>query len=191
METVQKDRQVAVALGGNLGFQGNSVESTLVRTLENLIGNGLRLRRVSRFFRTPAFPAGSGPDYVNASALIDTDLPVEALLSLLHRVEADFARERNARWASRTVDLDLLLDDARILPDPVTQGRWMNLAPERQRREAPDQLILPHPRLQDRAFVLIPLADILPDWVHPVTGQSIRQMADALPAEEIAAICPV
>ena len=67
----------------------------------------------------------------------------------------------------------------------------MDLPPDRQRIDTPDRLILPHPRLQDRPFVLIPLADILPDWVHPVTGQSVRQMVQRLPADEIAAICPL
>lgn len=182
---------MAVALGGNLGFLGKSVQSTVVAALENLIMRKVQVQRISRFFRTPAYPPGSGPDYVNAAALVQTDLGAEALLSLLHEVEADFARERDARWASRTVDLDLLLDGERVLPDPVTQRRWMDLSPERQRVDAPDQLILPHPRLQDRAFVLIPLVEILPDWVHPATGQSVRQMVQALPAGEIAAICPV
>lgn len=191
METVQKDRPVAIALGGNLDFQGDSAHSTLLRALEELILRGIHVRRVSRTYQTPAHPAGSGPDYINAAALIGTELPAEALLALLHEVEAGFARERNARWASRTVDLDLLLDGDRIAPDADAQRRWLDLPPGQQRAEAPDRLILPHPRMQDRAFVLIPLADILPGWVHPVTGQSVRQMAEALPADEIAAICPV
>ena len=191
MKTVQKDRPVAIALGGNLGLQGKSVHSTIIGALEKLMSSGVCVSRISRFFRTPAYPAGSGPDYVNAAAILQTDLEPEALLALLHEVEAGFARERNARWASRTVDLDLLLVGDHVLPDPDTQRLWMDLTPDRQRTEAPDRLILPHPRMQDRGFVLIPLADILPDWVHPATGQSIRQMVRGLPSNEIAAICPV
>lgn len=192
METVQKDRRGAIALGGNLGFRGETAERVILKVLERLlVSGGIGVCAISRLFRTPAHPAGSGPDYVNAVALIRTDMTAEALLAELHEIEAEFARERKARWASRTVDLDLLFLGDRIAPDIRGQRDWMELPPERQRSEAPDRLILPHPRLQDRAFVLIPLADILPGWVHPVTGLSVGQMTNALPADEIAAICPL
>jgi 2-amino-4-hydroxy-6-hydroxymethyldihydropteridine diphosphokinase len=64
------------------------------------------------------------------------------------------------------------------------------LPPEDQARLAPDRLILPHPRLQDRAFVLVPLADVAPDWRHPLSGLSVDQMLQALPAEDVAAVVP-
>ena len=195
LETVQKDRNAAVALGGNLDLNGFSADQLILRALEKMMSGGasggIRACRISRFFRTPAHPPGNGPDYVNAVAQISTELSAEALLDRLHAIEASFARERAARWASRTVDLDLLFHGDRIAPDPEIQRQWMDLPPDRQRIDTPDRLILPHPRLQDRPFVLIPLADILPDWVHPVTGQSVRQMVQRLPADEIAAICPL
>ena len=77
-----------------------------------------------------------------------------------------------------------------VLPDAQTHRRWRELAPEDQARQAPDQLILPHPRLQDRAFVLVPLADVAPDWRHPLSGLSVDQMLQALPAEDVAAVVP-
>ena len=78
-----------------------------------------------------------------------------------------------------------------VVPDRDTWSQWRDLPPEEQARRAPDRLILPHPRLQDRAFVLVPLADIAPDWVHPVSGHSVRQMLSALPPDEINAVRPM
>ena len=137
------------------------------------------------------FPPGSGPDFVNACCLVGTGLPPDALLSRLHGIEAALGRERIVRWGARTVDLDLLAVGDLVLPDRATQDRWRDLPPDRQTREAPDTLILPHPRLQDRGFVLIPLADILPSWRHPVTGLTVSAMRDALSPGEKAGIWPL
>ena len=115
-------------------------------------------------------------------------LPV---LALLHEVEQEFGRERQARWGARGLDLDLLACGQRVCPDPATQRRWIDLAPERRSREVPGALILPHPRLQERAFVLGPLRDICPDWQHPVLQQTVEQLYDSLPKADIAAIRPL
>ena len=100
-------------------------------------------------------------------------------------------RVRTQRWGQRVIDLDLLAAGDRVLPDPATQRHWMDLPEDQQRRLAPDTLILPHPRLHQRAFVLVPLADVAPDWVHPVLGQSVAQMRDALDPAEVAQIRPL
>ncbi len=123
--------------------------------------------------------------------LVSTALEPEPLLRVLHRIEANHGRERLVRWGARTLDIDLLAMGDRILPDQATLRHWIDLAPARQRVEAPDRLILPHPRLQDRAFVLIPLAEIAPDWRHPLTGRSVAGMAAALREVERDAICPL
>lgn len=136
--------------------------------------------QASRFFRTPCFPAGAGPDYVNAAATFTFDGSAETLLRKLHAVEADFGRERQERWGQRSLDLDLIDFGSEVHPDASTYAEWRDLEPEAQKIRAPSELILPHPRIQDRAFVLVPLLDLAPDWVHPVLGFSVRQMTDRL-----------
>ncbi len=180
-----------VALGANLNLSGLGPKVTLRRAIEALSNRGVVIRAESRFFETPCFPPGAGPDYVNAALLIETDLSPAQLLEVLHEVEHEFGRERVQRWGMRTLDLDLVCYEDQVLPDPGTFDRWLTLPADAQREEAPEQLILPHPRLQDRAFVLVPMADVAPDWRHPVLGLTVLQMLEALPAEDIAAVTPL
>ena len=184
---------VLVALGANLPFEGEPPDRTLLRATKALSEEGLAVLALSRFYATPCFPAGAGPDYVNAAAVLDcgSEDDLASILARLHEVEARFGRKRIQRWGMRTLDIDLLAVGDSVLPDPEAQDAWRNLALTQQMKAAPDQLILPHPRLQDRAFVLVPLADIAPDWVHPRTGQTVRAMLDALPQEDRDAVKPL
>jgi 2-amino-4-hydroxy-6-hydroxymethyldihydropteridine diphosphokinase len=185
--------QFLVALGANLPFDGSPPAQTLARAVAALAEEGVTLLGLSRFFATPCFPAGAGPDYVNAAALLQTDSAddLASILGRLHTVEARFGRKRAQRWGMRTLDIDLLAVGDSVQPDAGTQDRWREMPQEAQIATTPDQLILPHPRIQDRAFVLVPLADIAPDWVHPRTGLSVRQMLAALPAEDRDAVKPL
>lgn len=185
------DQQCLIAMGGNLPFGDLDPAATLSEALVRLREEGAEIAAVSRFFRTPAFPAGAGPDYVNAAAVLQGAQEPEAMLALLHRVEAVFGRRREMRWGGRTLDLDLIAMGARILPDRAGFEAWRSLTPEAQQSHAPDRLILPHPRLQERAFVLVPLAEVAPDWVHPVLGCSVREMLAALPEAARDAVEPL
>jgi 2-amino-4-hydroxy-6-hydroxymethyldihydropteridine diphosphokinase len=133
----------------------------------------------SRLWRSPAWPPG-GPEYVNAAMKLHVEGAPEDLLVALHAIEARWGRERGVRWGARTLDLDLLAWGGLVRPDDATQSAWRALPPDRQGEEAPDRLILPHPRMQDRGFVLIPLLDVAPDWRHPLIGASVREMVAAL-----------
>ena len=142
----------------------------------------------SRLYQTPSFPPGSGPDYANAAIRAVTSLESREILNLLHEIEAEFGRIREARWGQRTLDLDLIAVEDEIAPDEATVRAWMDLPLEQQKVEAPDRMILPHPRMQDRAFVLVPLAEVAADWRHPILGLSVREMLDRLPEAEKAEI---
>jgi 2-amino-4-hydroxy-6-hydroxymethyldihydropteridine diphosphokinase len=182
-----------IALGANLPFERDPPAATLQQAIKALSTEGLDVLAVSRFYATPCFPAGAGPDYVNAAVLVECSHPPDlaSILRGLHQVEARFGRKRVQRWGMRTLDLDLLAVGDSVLPDPATQDAWRTLAADEQSQQVPDQLILPHPRLQDRAFVLVPLADIAPDWVHPRTGRSVREMLAALPEADRDAVKPL
>ncbi len=180
-----------LALGANLDLGGNEPKATLRLALDALGANGLVIHAVSRFFSTPCFPAGAGPDYVNAAALIETQEKPDDLLEVLHAVEHQFGRERVQRWGMRTLDLDLVAWNDSVLPNRVEFDRWRTLPPRAQRHTAPEQLILPHPRLQDRAFVLVPMADVAPDWRHPVLDKTVTEMIADLPAADVAAVTPL
>lgn len=181
-------KKALFALGANLTSSAGAPEQTLKFALERLKETGVVIRAVSGFYHTPSFPAGAGPDYVNAAASVDFRGDPADLLAILHKIEALMGRERVQRWGQRTLDLDLLAVDDQVLPDAQTYAGWRDLPMAAQMTRAPDELILPHPRLQDRAFVLVPLADIAPDWVHPVLNMSVTEMLNALPAQDVAAV---
>ena len=187
----QTYQTVLIALGGNLRSDAGPPERTLRAALSRLADAGARDPRVSPFYATPCFPPGAGPDYVNAAAALTLPGDPWEVLDLLHRVEADFGRARDRRWGRRTLDLDLLAVGDAVLPDAQAHARWRDLPLDAQMRETPDRLILPHPRIQDRAFVLVPLAEVAPNWVHPLLKQSVRQMRDALDPADVAAVVPL
>ncbi|WP_294229078.1 2-amino-4-hydroxy-6-hydroxymethyldihydropteridine diphosphokinase [uncultured Shimia sp.] len=170
-----------LALGGNLPSQFGSPIQTLQEALIHLNRNAVHIRAVSRFFQTPCFPIGAGPDFINAAATIETELSAQEVLTELHKIESAFGRERLTRWGTRPLDIDLIGYESQVLPNSSVWTHWRDLSAELQAQEAPADLILPHPRLQDRAFVLAPLMDVAPDWKHPVTGCSVAQMLEDLP----------
>ncbi|MBV1925745.1 MAG: 2-amino-4-hydroxy-6-hydroxymethyldihydropteridine diphosphokinase [Rhodobacteraceae bacterium] len=180
-----------IAIGSNLPTSVGDSAQTLGHAIHSLSDSGITLTAISRFFRTPFFPSKVAPDFVNAAILVTSNQNPAGLLAELHRIEQEFGRLRVQRWGSRKLDLDLLAVGQTVLPDTSTQRHWMNMSPAAQQHQAPDQLVLPHPRLQDRAFVLVPLSDIAPDWIHPVLCKTVSQMCSDLPAEDVAAVQPV
>jgi 2-amino-4-hydroxy-6-hydroxymethyldihydropteridine diphosphokinase len=126
---------------------------------------GLRLRGLSRWYRTAPLPPSGQPDYVNAVAHLSGEVEPVALLAALQGLEARAGRVRGVPNAARTLDLDI-----------IAMGTLV--------RQAPDP-ILPHARAHERRFVLMPLADVAPGWVHPVLGATVEALIAALPEQGV------
>lgn len=153
---------ILIAVGSNLPSPGfGPPRAVCEAALEELSRRGLRILRRSRWFESAPVPASDQPWFVNGVAVVETSLPPPDLLALLHETERRFGRERRAINEARILDLDLI-----AYGDVV-------------RTDAPP--LLPHPRLHERAFVLLPLADVAPDWCHPVDGRTLSDMIRALP----------
>lgn len=153
---------ILIGMGSNLPSNSGSPLATCEAALVYLQGKGVTLTALSPWYETAPVPISDQPWFINGVAEVSTTLSPAALLNLLHEAEAAFGRARSVVNAPRELDLDLLV--------------YGNLV---QVEGAP---LLPHPRLHERAFVLLPLQDIAPDWQHPVTGLNLSAMIGALPA---------
>jgi 2-amino-4-hydroxy-6-hydroxymethyldihydropteridine diphosphokinase len=159
------ERRAVIALGANLGDRHATFDAALAR-----LGAGLgAVAGMSRRHETAALihpddPAKDYPAYLNAVAVVRTGLAPLAILDRLQAIERALGRDRRtetARWRPRLVDLDLIALDDLVL--------------------ASERLILPHPEMHKRGFVLVPMAELWPDWRHPQLGLTVRQLIDRLP----------
>ena len=174
-----------IAYGSNLPLSSEVTESPVEVALELLTRESVEIVKYSHKYRTPAFPPGAGPDFENGAVLLRTSMSRNALLGVLHQVEAQVGRTRDQRWEARVVDLDLIDYGGQVAPDLTTYRHWVDLPLEDQMQKAPQELILPHPRVQDRPFVLVPMRDIAPDWVHPVSGISLDKLIEVFDPSEL------
>ena len=163
---------IFIALGSNLPLSnetdGTDVLRAAVRAMEK---RGMQVVARSRLYKSEPVPISDQDWYVNAVVCIITSLEPERLLNVLHEIEADFGRQRTIKNAARELDLDILDFKGRISKDET----------------APP--LLPHPRMEGRAFVLLPLHDIAPKWCHPITGVSLSDLIDlADPDQRIQAL---
>lgn len=145
-------QQAYISLGGNLGNTVEIFEQAL-QEIERLAGI---LQKKSSLYQTAAWGNTQQPDFLNQVILIQTTLSPNKLLDTLLTIELKFGRERKEHWGPRTLDLDLLFLDDRILNK--------------------EHLTLPHPRIAERKFILIPLEEIAADWLHPVEQKTIQQL---------------
>lgn len=174
-----------VSAGSNLSHSSKT-PSDLVKFAHELLGNAFGTVKSSNYFANPAYPADFGPEFVNAVFSFSAQINPVEMLDFLHSIEVAIGRERKVRWGPRVIDLDLIAADDLVLPDIVVFKHWKNLSPKEQLQLVPKNLVLPHPRLQDRPFVLLPMREIAPDWQHPVTGLTVREMCDQLDRAAVA-----
>ena len=173
-------KKILLALGSNVSNDLQDSYDLVKKSISELCKKTIKKINISNFYQTPAFPIGAGPDFINCVISAYTELDSLALLEELHWIEAKFGRKRLKRWGQRTLDIDLLDYDFNIKPTITYVQEWLNMPLGQQLKQIPNQLILPHPRLQERAFVLIPMVDVAPDWMHPILGKTTLEMRDAL-----------
>jgi len=160
---------IIVALGANLASaRYGSPREGLEAALRRLDGAGMTVTRRSHWYLSAPYPAADQPRYVNGVAAVETTLSPAALMARLLGIEAAFGRRRGERNAARELDLDLIDFGGQIL--------------DRAADEDGPAVQLPHPRMSQRAFVLLPLGEIAPHWRHPEDGRHIDDLVAALPA---------
>ena len=158
---------ILIGVGSNIpGPQGATPRQNCHNALKLLEDSGVTISRRSRWYRSAPIPPSDQPWFINGVVAVEAaSLEPEPLLELLHQIELEFGRRRSQPNAPRPLDLDILDFDGRIT--------------------SPDaNVVLPHPRMHQRAFVLMPLSEIAPDWRHPVIGDTVFDLIAALPDDQ-------
>ena len=156
---------ILIALGSNQAGPWGTPTQTVQRAISELKTGPLKVESVSALIKTPAFGVTNQPDFVNAVAIIRTALSPQALMRRLHMTERSAGRKRTKRWGPRTLDLDLIDYHCRH----IKQNGLVQKA-----------LILPHPGIVERLFVLQPISEIAPRWKHPVNHKTAAAMIQKL-----------
>lgn len=151
-----------IALGSNMGDRLNYLEKVL-SCFESY--PQLKMRKASSIYETAPWGKTDQPPFLNCVLEIDTSFTPQMLLETLREIERQLGRERKEKWGPRTIDLDILLYGDEIINTP--------------------DLTIPHPRMSQRAFVMIPLIEIAPELIHPVFKKTMKQLADVLPKENM------
>ena len=151
---------VYIALGTNLGERLSNL-----RTAIAALAPEVTVLAESHVYETPPWGYEDQPAFLNMVVKAATDLEPESLLKFLKQLEVELGREKSVRWGPRLIDLDILFYDDLIIDTPP--------------------LVIPHPRMQERAFVLVPLADIASGFTHPVFGRSVGELLAEIDGREI------
>ncbi len=140
-----------IALGTNLGNRLANLRAAIAAFVPEIV-----VTAESHVYETPPWGYEDQPAFLNMVVKAETGLGPESLLKNLKQLEVELGREQNFRWGPRLIDLDILFYDNMVIDTPP--------------------LVIPHPRLHERAFVLVPLADVAPDLIHPIFQKSVSQL---------------
>ena len=173
-----------IAYGANMPGPFGDPRDTLEIVFSELRKYNLEILRKSRLYTSLAFPDPEKPKYLNGCFELRANCEALTILGRLKSIEIKMGRRESARWDSRVCDLDLLAYSNEIHPSPEVFNYWYKMSLRTQMITKPGELLLPHPRLQDRAFVLKPLMEFASDWIHPIIKLSVKEMLEALPKKD-------
>ncbi|MCC3860655.1 2-amino-4-hydroxy-6-hydroxymethyldihydropteridine diphosphokinase [Pseudemcibacter aquimaris] len=163
-------KMILIGLGSNLTTDEFATSKEILEAaMDMLAQRGVEILKRSAFYETEPVPKSDQPWFCNAVVSVETKMGAIDLLKLLHDIEHDLGRVRRKRWEARIIDLDLLSYNDEIFP---SRDEWESEA----QNINPEHAIIPHGRLHERDFVLIPMMDICPDWQHPVLGKTTEKM---------------
>ncbi len=165
---------IYIGIGSNLSSEHHGSSMAICRMAVDHLSAYGQVVLCSPWYESAPVPICDQPWFVNGVVGYQTTLEPAALLDRLHEVEARFGRVRHQRNEARVLDLDLLAYGDRVIPS-------IHMQAGHEDEKQIDDLAIPHPRMHQRAFVLLPLRDVAPDWVHPATGQSISDLIESLP----------
>lgn len=147
---------VYIGIGSNVGDR----KANCIRAVDLMKESGMTVSRESSFYETEPWGVKEQPMFINMAVTAETDLSAQAVLSSLKRIEEKMGRQESVRWGPRCIDLDILFYDDEVISE--------------------SNLRIPHPLLQEREFVLLPLCEIAPDKQHPVLLKTVRQLREEL-----------
>jgi len=159
---------ILIGLGANVSFhRTGSPRATCGAALEQMARSGIRISQRSRWYESAPVPVSEQPWYVNGVVVAETTVSASDLVDRILEIELNFGRQRGEINAPRTLDLDLIAYGSAVIDSKTARGHAIRV---------------PHPRMAERAFVLLPLRDVAPDWRHPSHGLSIDDLVEAMPA---------
>ena len=161
-----------IAIGSNLETQNLSRLEVINNALGYFPQFNIFLIKVSSFWESRSYPDITQPNFINAVSEVHSDLNPYEILHELKTIEKKMGRKNNTRWGSRVLDLDIISAGSIILPNNFVFNKWLTMPLQKQIKNQPNELILPHPRIQDRLFVLNPLNEVAPHWTHPVFNKT-------------------
>lgn len=147
--------QLIISLGGNQG----DIKKTFISAKNGITQEIGTIIKESSIFQTQAWGVENQPDFLNQVIIIETELKATSILEKCLAIEVELGRKRMKRWGERTIDIDLLFFNNEIIQT--------------------ENLQIPHPRMSERNFILYPLAEIIPDFIHPILNKSINQLKNS------------
>lgn len=185
---MNKTKPCWLSLGSNLPFQDKQPIDVLKAAIAALGNAGVHSIEVSGFYQTEPVPKSDQPDFINCVVTGATDLLPHDLLAVCQSIEMSYGRKRATRWGTRTLDIDIIDYDQQLYP---SVDEWHAVAVNVSAGTKMPELVLPHPFMHVRAFVLKPLCDLTPDWRHPVYRTTAVGMLLGQPQAGQAGIVPI